>query len=152
MPWSGELLWSDLHQHEMGGFAGRRWVCRLMSFLAFSGLCLVPGEPQLSSCCSLGRHGHLTSRVSSPFQPWAFTSQIKREPLTLCSGFKSLWLGHVLPLCLCPAAGEHQEVVMIVRAMLVRHPQCPGDFPGRRTDVRGHYSSHPGQQPLKRFS
>ena len=52
---------------------------------------------------------------------------------------------------LCPAAGECQEVVMTVRAMLVRHPQCPGDSPGRRTDMSGHYRSHPGQQPLSSF-
>ena len=129
-----------------GGFAD---TCPFS--LSLSGLCPVPGGPLLSSGRSLGRHGHLTSCVSSPFQPWAFTFQIERQPLTLCSSFQSLWLGHMLPLSLCPAVGERQEVVMIVRAMLVRHRQGPGDFPGRKTDVRGHYRSHPGRQPLNGF-
>ena len=119
--------------------------------LSLSRLCLVLGKPLLSSSGNLGRHSHLTSCVSSPFPPWAFTSQIKRQPLTLCSSFQSLWLGHVLRLSLCPVAGDRQEAVIIETAMLVRRRQCPGDFPGRKTDVSGHYRSHPGRQPLNGF-
>lgn len=40
---------------------------------------------------------------------------------------------------------------MIETAMLVRRRQRPGDFPGRKTDVSGHYRSHPGWQPLNGF-